>query len=58
MIHTIPVAAALHRAQELLTEVWTRAADARERHPAWQLVEGVLQMAGESLAAGRADRDP
>ncbi len=58
LIHTIPVAAALHRAQELLTEIWTRAGDAGERHPTWQLVEGVIQMAGERLAAGRADRDP
>ena len=58
LIHTIPVAAALRRAQELLTEIWTRAGDAGERHPAWQLVEGVLQMAGERLAIGRADRDP
>lgn len=57
LIHTIPVAAALHRAQEMLKEIWTMAGDAGERHPTWQLVEGVSQMAWERLAAGRADRD-
>ena len=57
LVHTIPVAAALHRAQEMLREIWTMAGDAAERHPTWQLVEGVMQMAGERLAASRADRD-
>jgi hypothetical protein len=42
--------ARLQRAQDMVAEIWARTGVARERHPVWRLVEGLLRM-----ALGRVD---
>jgi len=47
----------LHRAQEMLTEIWERTGGAGEKHPVWRLVEGLLRMALDRVGTVRAAPD-
>jgi len=51
LIGTAPPAAGLHRAQDMLTEIWAGTGATGKRNPTWQLVEGVVRMAWEHVAA-------
>ena len=50
--------ASLQRAQDLLKEIWARTGVAREKHPVWRLVEGMLRMARDRMETARAEAGP
>jgi hypothetical protein len=55
---TTSPAAALHRGHDMLTAIWTMVGDAGAHHPTWKVVEALLRLVQEHLAAGRVDREP
>jgi hypothetical protein len=52
----VPPAAELHRAQDILRNIWAVAGPAGRSNPTWRLVVGVLRMAWQQMAdrAGHA----
>ncbi|HJR05180.1 MAG TPA: hypothetical protein VKA83_26285 [Methylomirabilota bacterium] len=47
----------LQRAQDMLAEIWARVGGAREKHPIWRLVEGLLRISLDRVTIGRTTPD-
>lgn len=57
LMKTAPPPAGLQIAQDRLKQIWARAGDVGERHPLWRLVESVLRVASEQMAAPPIEPD-
>ena len=57
LMDTVIPPARLQRAQDMLTEIWTRTGGTGERHPVWRLIEGLLRMALDRVETVQIPRD-